>query len=81
MWDLENSNGNGLQPLELRKPKQYCSFMDLLWPSPDEGLTTNKTNNLLSKVLLYKEQKHGVNLNETQTQTPVPSFIGFISKH
>ncbi|WP_115705725.1 LirA/MavJ family T4SS effector [Legionella sainthelensi] len=81
LWDLENSNRNGLQPLDLRKPKQYCSFMDLLWPCPEEELTTNKTNNLLSKVLLYKEQKHGINLHETQTQRPVPSFIGFISEH
>ncbi|CZG86463.1 TPA: hypothetical protein JBD88_13555 [Legionella pneumophila subsp. pneumophila] len=80
LWDFENSTRTADKQLKLNQSIQFCRFMNLLWPVPNEELISNKTNNLLSKVLLYREQKHGFNFDENLSQRPVPTFVGFVDK-
>lgn len=78
MWAAESKNPSA--QLALHQPKKQVRYAGLLWPHPEPELAANRSNHLLSRVLLKTEQAHGINLGELQS-APVPTFIGLVDQY
>lgn len=63
--------------LTVNQPSEYIECLGLSWPVPNAELSGNHSQHLLSKVLLKKEQTHGINLNE-KSCAPVPTLFGYV---
>jgi hypothetical protein len=73
LWSAE-SEASGLAR---HLPAAYVERMNLLWPLPTPELASNHSGNLLSRVLLKREQVHQLNLDDG-SGAPVPTFAGFV---
>lgn len=78
LWD-ETRNYSSTK-IELHTPENYASYAGLRWPLPTPELASNHSSNLLSRVLLRMEQRHGINTTNTASG-PVPTFLGFIESY
>lgn len=77
LWETEKQHPASVLSLHTRPA--YTSRVELLWPKPTDALARNRSQNLLSRVLLKMEQRHGINTDYADT-APVPTFMGFVAQ-
>lgn len=77
LWEQENKLRT--IPLTLNTPNTFVEHIGLSWPLPKAELTQNKTQHLLSRVLLAMENKHNINIQNEDTYSPIPTIVGVVT--